>query len=62
MIESSLKHLKEAEENYFKHLSRAWSFGASLALASFLAFAHGLIPALFPKTASKRVKSLMGIE
>ena len=62
MIESSIKHLKEADENYFKHLSRAWGFGGSLAYASFLAFAHGLIPDLFPKTASKKVKSLMGIK
>jgi hypothetical protein len=62
MIQSSSKHLKEAKENYFEHLSRAWLFGANLAYAAFLAFAHGLVPALFPKTASKKVKSLMGIE
>tara|TARA_A100001011_G_C13579924_1_gene543938 strand:+ start:156 stop:344 length:189 start_codon:yes stop_codon:yes gene_type:complete len=62
MIRLSIKHLKEANENYFAHLSRAWTFGANLALASSLAFIHGLIPAAFPKTASKKVKNLMGIK
>jgi hypothetical protein len=61
MIRPSLQHLQEADENYFEHLNRAWRFGGNLAHASFLAFAHGLIPALFPKTASKKVKNLMGI-
>ena len=62
MIQSSLKHLNDADEKYFEHMKRAWSFSGNLASASFLAFAHGLIPALFPKTASRKVKSLMGIK
>ena len=62
MIRSSLKHLEDADEKYFEHLNRAWRFGGNLFYASFLAVAHGIIPALFPKTASRKVKTLMGIK
>ena len=61
MIESLLKYLKVAKENYFKHLSRALSFAASQVFTSFFAFVHVLIAAIFQRTARKKVKSFMGI-
>ena len=61
MIESLSKYLKVAKENYFKHLSRALNFAASLVVTSFLAFVHMLLAAIFLRTARKKVKSFMGI-
>ena len=43
-----MKHLKEQNTNYFKHLFHAWSMGAVL-------FIHGVIPNILTDWVSKRI-------
>ena len=58
MIKDSKKHLKDAEENYLQHMSAALKISSQLLIASLLAFLHSIIPALFTKSASSKIKKL----
>ncbi|MCE9521777.1 MAG: DUF6356 family protein [Alphaproteobacteria bacterium] len=53
-----LRHPRSVGEGYFKHLSMALGFAGHLAIAAAACFAHALVPALFPRTASRIVVSL----
>ena len=58
MIQNSKKHLKNAEENYLKHMGAALKISSQLLIASLQAFFHSIIPALFTKSASSKIKEL----
>ena len=58
MIKDSKKHLKDAEENYFQHMGAALKISSQLFVASLQAFFHSIIPALFTKSASSKIKEL----
>ena len=58
MIKNSKKHLKDTEENYFQHMGTALRISSQLLIASLQAFFHSIIPALFTKNASSKIKEL----
>lgn len=58
MIKNSRKHLRDAEENYLQHMSAALKISSQLLIASLQAFFHSIIPALFTKSASSKIKEL----
>ena len=58
MIKNSKKHLRDAEENYLQHMSAALKISSQLLIASLQAFFHSIIPALFTKNASSKIKEL----
>ena len=58
MIKNSKKHLRDTEENYLQHMSAALKISSQLLIASLQAFFHSIIPALFSKSASSKIKEL----
>ena len=58
MIKDSKKHLKDAEENYLQHMGAALKISIQLMIASLQALFHSIIPALFTKSASSKIKKL----
>jgi len=58
MINNSKKHLRDAEENYLQHMGAALKISYQLLIASLQAFFHSLIPSLFTKSASSKIKEL----
>ena len=58
MIKNSKKHLRDADENYLQHMSAALKISSQLLTASLQAFFHSIIPALFTKSASSKIKEL----
>ena len=58
MIKNSKKHLRDTEENYLQHMSAALRISSQLLIASLQAFFHSIIPALFTKSASSKIKEL----
>ena len=58
MIKDSKKHLKDLEENYLQHMGAALKISSVLLIASLQAFFHSIIPAIFSKSASSKIKEL----
>jgi len=58
MIKNPKKHLRDTEENYLQHMSAALKISSQLLIASLQAFFHSIIPALFTKSASSKIKEL----
>ena len=58
MIKNSKQHLRDADEKYLHHMGAALKISAQLLIASLLAFFHSIIPALFTKSASSKIKEL----
>ena len=58
MIKNSKKHLKDANENYLQHMSAALKISFQLFVASLKALFHSIIPSLFTKSASTKIKEL----
>ena len=58
MIRDSKKHLKDVEENYLQHMGVALKISSGLLIASLQAFFHSIIPAIFSKSASSKIKEL----
>ena len=58
MIRSSKNHLTEAKENYFQHMVVALKISYQLLSASIKAFIHSMLPALFTRSASLKIKEL----
>jgi len=58
MIKDSKKHLKDVEENYSQHMGVALKISSALLIASLQAFFHSIIPAIFSKSASSKIKEL----
>jgi hypothetical protein len=53
-----LAHPRSAGQGYFQHMRFAWSFGATLAVATIAAFLHGLFPFMFQTAAGDAVRTL----
>ena len=58
MIRRSKQHLHEAGESYWHHLRFAFRYAASCMVAGLMALMHGMIPALFTTSASRKVQQL----
>jgi len=58
MIKNSKNHLKDAGESYMQHMGAALKVSSQLLIASLQAFFHSMIPALFTKSASTKIKEL----
>jgi len=58
MIRRSRQHLQEAGESYFQHQRFALRYACDCLLAGLMAATHALIPALFARAASDKVKEL----
>jgi uncharacterized NAD(P)/FAD-binding protein YdhS len=52
------KHPRDVGESYTEHMGVAFGVGGKLLLASAACFVHGLVPALFTKTASNTIERL----
>lgn len=53
-----IDHPASVGKSYPAHLWGAWRYGGRLFAAAIAAFAHGLVPAVFPHTASDIVARL----
>ena len=49
----NFNHLKEAQQNYFKHGLRALYLSSIFIFIAFIAFIHAIFPFLFYKTVSR---------
>ena len=58
MIKNSKKHLRDTKENYLQHMGVALKISFQLLIASLQAFFHSIIPALFTKSTSSKIKEL----
>ena len=58
MIKKSQEHLNSVNESYLEHMSVAFKVGSKMITSGFMALIHGLIPAIFEKNASNRIKEL----
>ena len=52
------KHPRDVGESYTEHMGVAFGVGGKLLLASAACFVHGLVPALFTRTASNTIETL----
>ena len=59
MIKKSQEHLNSVNESYAEHImSVAFKVGSKMIASGFMALIHGLIPAIFERSASNRIKEL----
>ena len=58
MIKKSQEHLNSVNESYAEHMSVAFKVGSKMIISGFMALIHGLIPAIFERNASNRIKEL----
>ncbi len=58
MIKKSQEHLNLVNESYAEHKSLAFKVGSKMITGGFMALIHGLIPAIFERNASNRIKEL----
>jgi len=58
MIKNSKKHLKDANESYLPHMLAALKISFQLFVASLKSLFHSIIPSLFTKSASTKIKDL----
>lgn len=52
------RHLNEAQQGYFEHLSDAWSFAARSGVTSLSFFFHGLFPFALEHSGSSQLSRL----
>jgi hypothetical protein len=53
-----LDHPRSVGESYGEHAATAGRFGATMVVGGIACLLHALVPALFPRSASDRVKRL----
>lgn len=53
-----LEHPRQNGESYGQHILFTWKSGIQLLIAAICLLIHGLIPGLFTRTASTKVKEL----
>ena len=58
MIKKSQEHLNSVNESYAEHMSVAFKVGSKMITGGFMALIHGLIPAIFERNSSNRIKEL----
>ena len=61
MFKDSNNHLKKTNETYTKHLIAAVKIGITMITGGFQAILHALIPGIFTKSASDKIKKLYEI-
>ena len=61
MIKDSKEHLNKANESYIQHLSAAFKIGIIMIIGGFQAILHSIIPGIFTKSASDKIKKLYEI-
>ena len=54
----NFNHLEEAQQNYFRHGTRALYLSIILIFLAFIAFIHAIFPFVFYKTASDWIKDI----
>lgn len=54
----NLNHLKEAQQNYFKHGLRALFLSVIFIFLAFIALVHAVIPFIFYDTVSSWIKDI----
>mgnify|MGYP001159897203 FL=1 len=54
----NFNHLKEAQQNYFKHGLRALSLSIIFIFLAFIAFIHAVIPFIFYNTVRSWIKDI----
>jgi hypothetical protein len=58
VIKQSQQHLEKANEGYFKHMGMSLKISAQLLSGALMAFIHALVPSLFKKNTSNKIKEL----
>ena len=58
MIKKSQEHLNSLNENYAVHMSVAFKVSSKMIIIGFKTLIDGLIPAIFERNASNRIKEL----
>jgi hypothetical protein len=58
MLKASRAHLAEVDETYFTHLAAALRIAGILGGAALACAVHAIVPALFTRTASRRVEEV----
>ena len=58
MINSSKKHLENANESYFEHMFFALKISINLILGGLMALIHSIVPGIFTKNASTIILKL----
>jgi len=58
MIKKSQENLNSVNESYAEHMSVAFKVGSKMISGGFIALIHGLIPAIFERNPSNRIKEL----
>ena len=58
MIKKSKDHLSSVNENYFEHMLVALKVSFNMFYGSLLALIHGIIPGIFQRSASNKIKEL----
>lgn len=58
MIKKSQEHLKTVNEGYFEHMGIALKIFIQLMAGAAMTFIHALIPSLYKKNASNKIKEL----
>ena len=54
----NFNHLKEAQQNYFRHGLRALYVSSIFIFLAFIAFIHAIFPFLFYKTVSSWIRDI----
>ena len=58
MIKKSKDHLNSVNEKYLQHMATAFKVGLGMIYGGLMAFAHGIVPAIFQTNASDKIKKL----
>lgn len=53
-----LAHPASVNESYVEHMGIALRFGATMIVGGLACLAHAIVPAIFPRTASRTVREL----
>jgi hypothetical protein len=61
LVTESREHLAGVDEDYLEHMRFASSVGGILLVAGLCCIIHSLVPALFPSSASRRIRHLHAV-
>ena len=53
-----MKHLKDQNLSYIKHLSFAWGISGRLVFLAIIGIIHGLVPWIFPSWVSSEIHKI----
>tara|TARA_B110001454_G_scaffold215332_1_gene236539 strand:- start:2263 stop:2466 length:204 start_codon:yes stop_codon:yes gene_type:complete len=58
MIKKAKEHLKDENKTYFQHFKVAFKVSRLMYIGSIQAFLHAVLPGIFKKSASNKIKQL----